>query len=286
MLAPRWILIILLFFAVICKSPLVFGQTFIGAAPEALGGTGRAATDALEAHYLNPAALAFTTGYKLGGTFQERNKATDSPSNAYAFVLTDNSGEKLAAGSFGYLHRRQSFPDHMVTDQDYSLNLARRILPTVAVGLQAHRLGREDSLGRSWTKYNSTLGVLVVPASYLGLAFVAYDMLNDDDLDMVPVLSLGLHVIVMDIMRIRADVTRQEKRNPNRAGTLGVGLEFDVGEGFLLRTGGKWDELNRKTEWSAGFGWHGPNLSVAYAYRGDVNVANDATHTFQAWLNF
>ncbi len=269
-----------------CNLPFALGQTFLGAAPESMGDSGRAATDAIESHYLNPAALAFTKDYHMGGVFQEARIGLETPANNYAFVVTDNSPDKFAAAGLGYVYKRSSFVDRTYIDQDFSLSFAGKVLPTFSLGMQGHRLVRQVSGGGGFVKHNLTFGTLIVPSRFLGVAVVAYDMLADDDLDLVPVIALGVHVVVLDIIRLRADIARQEKRNPDRQGSLGLGLEIVGGYGFLVRTGGLWDNLNRQTFWSTGLGWEGPNLSLAYAYKTNINVAGDSTHTFQTWLNF
>ena len=83
-----------------------------------------------------------------------------------------------------------------------------------------------------------------------------------------------------------ADITRQEKKNPDHQGTLNIGAEFESGEGFCLRTGGIWDSLTKQTYWTAGLGWSGPRLSIGYAYKNNVNIAADVAHTFQGWISF
>src|SRR4051812_48593370 len=92
--------LMLVSFAVFCKSPLANAQTFFGAAPEALGDAGRAANDSIEGHYLNPASLAFGNGYRAAGAYQTISPSLDSPSSNFAFVVTDASPEKFAAAGF------------------------------------------------------------------------------------------------------------------------------------------------------------------------------------------
>jgi hypothetical protein len=270
----------------ILQSALARAQTVFTAGPEALGDAGRAAINPIDSHFLNPAAMAFTKGYNFGGVFQQGQLSADSPKNNYALVLSDNDTDKIASASFGYAYKRQSYPNNTIVDQDFSLDVAMRIVPTIAVGVQGHRLVRSSQLTSSFTKHNASVGALVVPTPIFGLSFTAYDILPDDDLDLIPVLSLGTHVIIMEILRLRADIWRQEKKNPDHQGNLGLGLEIVGAEGFLIRTGGLWDNLNKQTYWTAGLAWEGPRLSVAYGYKNNINVAGDVTHTFQAWISF
>ncbi len=278
--------LMVLVLVVSCKPQYAGAQSFFGAAPSALGEAGRAAVNAIDSHYLNPAAIAFTNDYNVGATFQTSRSTMVDPENTTSFVMTDNSPDKLLSGGFGYYYKRSSRHDRVIIDQDFSVSLAGRFIERLGIGVQGRRLFRMNSGAPGFTKHNLTVGMLVVPATFLGFGVVGYDLLNDEDLDMVPTIGLGTHLIIMDILRFRADVTRQEKRNPEKKGNLNLGMEIDAGDGFQLRVGGLWDNLNSKTYWTGGVGWEGPKLCVAYALKNNVAVTGDTSHTFQAWLQF
>lgn len=252
---------------------------------EAAGETGRASFDPSGSHFLNPATLPFLNNYSVAGSFQFVKPELDSPGANSGFVINDNSGDVMMAAALGYVYKRQSYTDRIILDQDFSVSFSGRILPRVAVGVLGHRLVRQNTNGPSWAKHNVTVGVLLIPATILNIGLVAYDILNDDDLDMIPTIALGSELNVMNIFKVRADVTRQEKRNPNKAVTFGSGIEFDLGEGFGLRTGGIWD-MYSQTFWTVGVNWQGPRLSAAYAYKNNINVAKDIVHNFSLWVNF
>jgi hypothetical protein len=273
-------------FTLFCESPHSQAQTFFGAGTEALGRAGRAANVAQDAQFLNPAALSFAKDSNGGLAFQTSGITSATPVNGYAAVITDNDPEKFAAGGVGYVYRRSSFPDHIVTDQDISLDIAAKIVPTISLGVQTHTLFRQNTGAPGFTKYNATAGLMILPKPFLGFSLVFYDMFNDPDLQLIPTTAIGTHIIIMDIMRIRADITQPQFLNPNNGGTLNVGMELDGGSGFLFRFGGDWDTVNVKTYWTAGISWEGPRLNVAYAFRNDVAVSNNSTQTFQAWLSF
>jgi hypothetical protein len=278
----------LIVFAVsaVCLAETAFSQTFTGAPAEALGGAGRASSNPLDAHYLNPGAMVFAKGTNFGGTFQEGDISLSTPVNNYAFEITDNDIEKPVNGGVGYAYKRSSFPDHTVYDQDISISLAAHILPTIGFGVQVHRLFEQNSAGPSYTKYNSTLGVLAVPAPWFGLAVVAYDYLGDSDQVLIPTFAIGTNFVILDIMRIRADVVRPELKNPTHAAIYSLGDEFNLGYDFFLRVGGKWDTILTQTYVTVGLGFEGPKLNLGYAYRSNVNVDGDAYHTLETWLTF
>ncbi len=235
---------------------------------------------------MNPATLVFANDYMLGGAYQIVRPDGDNPIASSAIVVTDNSPGTAIGAGLGYVYKRNSFPDHVVTDQDYSIRGWFRFLPKLSVGFSGRRLVRQSTNAIGWAKHNVTAGALIQAAAFWNLAVVAYDMLNDDDLDMIPVIALGSEINVMGILKIRTDMTRQEKKNPEKKAGFNAGVEFDLGEGFGLRTGGIWDVLNAQTYWTLGLGWVGPKLSAGYAYKNNVNVAKDISHTLQVWVVF
>jgi len=280
------IVFILLAVAYVCKAETASGQIFLGAGPEALGQAGRANNNGMDAHFLNPAGVAFSRGTNIGGVFQEGDLSQATPVNNYAFEIIDNDPESPLSGGLAYAYKRSSFSDHTLYDQDLSLSMAGHILPNVAFGIQGHRLFRQNSNGPAYTKYNTTVGLLAIPANWFGLALVGYDILGDADQVLIPTFAVGLNFIIMDILRIRFDATRPELQNPNHAAIMGGGTEFNLGYDVFLRAGGEWNNITTQTYFTAGLGFEGPKLNVGYAYRTNVNVDGDAFHTFQVWLTF
>ncbi len=200
--------------------------------------------------------------------------------------MTEVDPEKPLDGGLAYVYKRSSFPGYTIYDQDFSLSLGAKIIPTVGIGMQAHRLFRQNSSGPAYVKYNTTLGVLAVPKPWFGLAFVAYDIWGDSDEVLIPTLAVGMNFVIMDIFRIRGDAVRPELQNPSHNAIYSLGTEFSLGYDLFFRVGGKWDQIAYQTYFSAGLGFEGPNLNLGYAYRNNINVDGDAYHTLQAWLTF
>lgn len=280
----RSAIIILGVILVFCKPSIGQGQIFYGAASEAMGRSGRAAVGPMANHFLNPAMTSFTRGYNLGGAFQMRPDG-NNPNNLYAVSITDNVPNKRIAAGFGYVYSRTSYAQGETREHDFSLSASGLITQQISIGF----LGRRHSLGgdaqANWTKHNVTFGAVYVPIEDLGIAFVAHDMLIDDDLDMLTVFALGVHY-VYDRLRLRLDISRQELLNPDHEIDYSLGLEAVGVYDLLLRFGGQWDNVNNKNYLTAGVGWDGPRLKAAYAYRRDLKEGDDSEHTLQAYFNF
>jgi hypothetical protein len=250
------------------------------------GETGRASVDPFGSHFMNPATLVGTHDYNLGAAYSVNRPDGNNPVVSNAFLISDNSPASLVSAAAAYVYKRSSFDSQTLIDQDFSMSFAFRFLKRLSVGALGHRLVRQNNVGPGWAKHNMTLGVWFAPLPIWNLGVVGYDVLTDDDLDMLPVLALGSEISVMGLLKIKTDILRQEKRNPEKKINLNAGIEFDLGEGFNLRTGGIWDTLNNNTYWTLGLGWAGPRLSAGYAYKNNVNISKEITHLFQLWLSF
>lgn len=277
---------IVIYLVILGKANIASSQSFYPGASESMGETGRASVESIDAHFLNPAALPFAHNqYEFGSFYRSEKPTQPDPTTQFGFVAVDNSPEGAFVGGAHFLQSRRAFPDHQITDKEIGISGATYVLPKMALGAMGRRVERQDQ-GRSWTKHNMNVGALVVPAEWLGVGVVGYDILNDDDLDMVPQLGLGLHFNVMDVFKFKADVTRFEKKNPEKKAKLGLGLDLDAGEGFAIRTGGIWDSLINQRYWTGGIAWNGPKLCFDYAYKGNWDVAGDFAHTFDLRLVF
>ncbi len=274
------------FLCVFCNSSLSNAQIFYSATSEATGETGRASYDAFGSHFMNPATLVLGSGYNLGGAYQMANPSLETPVSSTALMVDENDPENSVAAGVGYVYKRLSFADHTAVNQDYSLSAAFKVFQNFSVGLIGHQIISNNTANAGYRLFNLTLGALYKPSQYWHFGFVAYDLIDDGTGNLIPVLALAADVNVMDIFKLKTDITRPDKFNPSHNVTLGTGLEFDLGEGFILRTGGFWDTVNAQTYFTAGLGWIGPKLAVAYAFKDNVNVAGGVAHTFETWVNF
>lgn len=232
------ILLIVWAVAYICKGETASGQIFLGAGPEALGGAGRANNNGMDAHFLNPAGIAFSRGTAVGGAFQEGDLSTSHPVNNYALEVIDNDTNNIISGGFAFVTQRNSYAGNTITNQDISMSFAGHILPTIGLGVLGHRFFTQNTNGPAYVKYNTTVGLLAVPAPWFGLGLVGYDIFTDADQVNITTFAVGTNVVIQDIIRIRADASRPELQNPGHNAILSAGAEFNLGYSLLLRAGG------------------------------------------------
>src|SRR5690606_34247688 len=101
----------------------------------------------------------------------------------------------------------------------------------------------------------------------------------------VPGFGVGLQYTVMEIIRLRGDVSQQTEANPNGRRVHNAGLEFILENDFYLRTGLKNDDYRSETFYTMGLGWKGPRLKIAYAYQDETGDGHGSAHTVDIWMN-
>jgi hypothetical protein len=268
-------------------------KIFKGPIASGTGGAGRAAVDPGESVFLNPAALAHIRRYYASGAAAFRNHEKDGASRDYVVLLADGSPLNLVKGSASYLRRytdATGAPSEFKT-QDAQLTIAGFALESVGVGLAAHRTWNELGLLGSFIQTNFNFGTLFAPYPWFGLGFVAYDFLNSDDsvpeeFRNLPKVALGTHAIFREIFRVRFDLVRQLKLNERGRNDVQMGFETFFRPEFVFRLGGEWQESRDQMHVTTGLGFHGPRLSLDYAYRKDVRVAEGGAHFVDLWMPF
>jgi hypothetical protein len=264
-------------------------QFFVGPNAEAMGGAGRAAVDGGEASYLNPAAVAHAGRYFASGAYGFGTNPKSGDFQNFAILLTDGSAENILPGSLSYVRRRTDLPGGLsMTEQDIQFTLAGFALKKVALGVSAHRLYSSLSTGAEHVQDNGHIGLLYTPVQWLGLAFVASNVIPADNSvelssRLSPSYALGGHFIFVKDFRLRLDLLRPDKFKNERTDIM-FGLESFFRDDFVFRLGGFWRETADQMYLTAGLGYHGPKLSFDYSIQRDIRNGEGIRHLFDLWL--
>lgn len=267
-------------------------QFFTGPISSAIGGAGRAAIDPSEAGLLNPATVAHLRRYYVSGNYGFGSHVNDGDLQQFGVLLADGTEGNAFPGSLSYVRRTINRRDGVrLTQSDINIAIAEFAGDRIAFGLSAHRRTDELSSGGDWEQYNGTLGILVTPYEFLGLGFVLYDFLPLNDfapagVQTVPTFAIGSNFLIGETFRIRLDLVRPDKQNPNRRTNVMAGFDSYFRPDFSFRFGGLWSETTDQTFVTAGLGYKGPKLSFDYTFQKDVRVAEGARHLFDLWIPF
>lgn len=264
----------------------------VGTASSGLGGAGRAATDAVEAGWLNPAALVHVRSYHFAASSQQSRRDNGDGYRDGAIMLADGGEEKLASGSFSYIQRStlRAGPGGVSAEQkDFQGSLAMFVPGTRAsIGATYRRLIHAQS-GADLTQDTYTVGFLMPLTQELGLAVVGQDLAGgsgaaEPEARIVPSIAFGLHAGLMSILQLRADLSRPIRDVANPRNDIRVGIESWFRPDFAFRLGGAWLE-NRDEMWlTTGLGFRGPRLSFGYSFEKELRSSDGTRHTFDLWM--
>ena len=280
----------LLFFAIFIFSVTSHAQFMAGPIASGSGGAGRASIDPGEISFLNPAGVAHLQRYYASAGYASAEHPRDGNLTRYNVLLADGTLGISMPGAFSYVRRNIDKPGFSSTEQDIALTLAGFSLNKLAMGVTAHRL-MSSTGGRDDNQDNATVGFIFNPKMWLGLAFVAYDILPTSDsvplaVREIPTFAVGAHVLFNEIFSVRCDVIRPDIQRgyDGRRNDVAVGLESFFRRDLAVQLGAQFRETADQTLMTTGFGYHGPKLSFDYSFQKDVRSATGTRHVVDLWM--
>ncbi len=265
----------------------VFTPTIAGA----MGGAGRAAVDGGESAFMNPASIAHLRDYFVGLHYERGEHPREGDFSRYAIQISDGTSSLIPGGASIY-RQKIDLPDGAGsrTDQDIQAGIAGFVMPKFALGLSGHYF-TQSGQGRDNAQWNGTLGAIFSPADDLGIGLVGYDIApiaTDALMDrrLTPTFALGCHYVFSELLRIRLDFVRpdiQPAFADHRINVMG-GIESFFATTFVFRLGAQALETADQMNLTAGFGYHGPRLSLDYSFQKDIRSAGGVRHLIDLWL--
>lgn len=264
----------------------------LGPAASALGGAGRAAIDASEVGWLNPATLVHIHSYHFALSHQQSFRDQGDGYHDYAVMLADGGEDKIAAGSFSYIQRStlRKGPGAIEAKQKDLQGAFGFFVPgkNFSVGASYRRLIHEQH-GNDITQDTFSLGAMFPLGEEFGLALVGHDLAGSSssappEARFVPSIAAGLHATVKQILQIRADLVRPLRENAEGRNDVHFGIESWFRPDFAFRLGCQWLENRDETWATVGVGFKGPRLSFGYSFEKETRTADGTRHTFDLWL--
>jgi hypothetical protein len=253
--------LILIFFSV-----TVYAQNYEGAVVSGNGGAGRAAVDAPESLYMNPATVVhlknryLTLG--LGQFRQDPNIEGDS----FSASISDGTPESSIPASLGYAQNSIDM-DGMgkVLHKVFQFSLAGFIAPRLSLGVGLHHKEQTTDVEK-YSQNNADIGLLYTPFDNFGVGLVSYDLFAasskvPESLRNKASQGLGLNYIYKNFIRLRLDFLMSDSDLSSM-----LGFESYVSEFFVLRAGYRNDAHSELNKTSLGFSFVGPRFAIHYAY--------------------
>ena len=267
-------------------------QFHVGPIASAMGGAGRAATEASESSFLNPAALSHISHYNVDVGYQHLDHPVEGQRTEYSALIADGNEDRVVPGSLSFVHRftEPSPNGGAYTEQDFQAAISGFAGRQMSIGIAAHRQLYMPSVGEAGAQNNVTLGALWAVSPTVGIGLVASDLIPSDarvpqNVRQTPTYALGSQMILASAMiHVRADLVHPTEGPHNGRNNLMLGLETKFRPDFVFRLGTQWDETEDKMLVSTGLGFHGPRLSVEYAFQKDVRVQGGIRQMIDLWL--
>lgn len=273
-------------------SSFAFAQPFNGALSGAMGGTGRAGLPSSEGSLLNPATIPLLKGYDLMAHYRDGDLGPGTHRQAIGLGMVDSSEEAAFPGAAHFVRTRESGRTLTpVNGELWHAAGAYLINDQLSVGVSVYRWQHRANAFPTYTQWNGALGALWLVNENISLAYVLENPAQPGS-DIPAGLredlrhAVGSFFRFSDVAVFRADISRQERHNPDRRMIYMFGLESATSEFFVFRAGYKLDDMRNQRSWSGGVAFNGPRLRVDYAFQRDMNQSSGALHSVDLRLPF
>lgn len=259
-------------------------EIFRGPLSSSMGGTGRAASDAGESAFLNPALIPLLKNYEFDAYFRDGAADSGQHRNAYGVGAGDNTSDVLFPGAIHYLRLRDMGRANAGTSSElWHLAVGRAATKHFAFGASGYRLSSKVDGDREYVQWNYSLGLLFTFTPDIGMAYVLDHIAKPgsnvpwglrQDLQQ----GVGFFASLGELMRVRLDLTRNEVNNPEHRLVYMLGFENVSGEFAIFRTGFRRDDERNQNYLTVGVGFNGPRLKLDYSFEKNLRGSSGALH--------
>jgi len=252
---------------------------YMGSVSSATGQAGRAAIEATETPFGNPASLAFLSGYYFTAGFGTSQQTMNGKTQDLAVSLSDNMKETVVPTSFSYA---QSYnrPEGSVEDiygRSFKLSFGNFVRPGLSFGLGVNHENTKLQFEQH-AQTNVQAGFLWAPNKNFGAALVIDNMIPPDleipeAYRLKQTTGLGTSYNFKRFVRLKGDVVSASNNNFNKP-TLALGMESYMNRWLILRWGLQRNNELEANLYTAGMGFIGPKFGFHYAY--EISPQNES----------
>ncbi len=239
-------------------------QTYAGPFASGMGGAGRAVVGPIEAAYMNPAQLGFISKSHIYAFFQDA-EIRGQDQRDLGVVVVDTTTSELFPGAITFTDKKIKTAAGDVKTKNYEFSIGRREYDRVSFGATFKR--------QEWSEptddgaiHDINLGVTFVLMKELGLAVVAYNILEDGDERAPRKYAIGSHYMWDTYMKFALDFAYQKESNENHGMDIMGGVALPFAYFDVLLGYSKLSVINEEF-FTTGLVWNGPRLSLAYSYQ-------------------
>ena len=255
-------------------------QTYSSSSSAAIAGAGRAAVEASDVNYLNPAALVHAKGRYIYSTWSSEDLSVG---------LSETSEDVIIPANLSYFQRKTKEGATEIRVDEIRLSIANFVVSKFAMGLTAiSNTSKVNDIGYNQT--NANIGFFYTPNDHFGLAYVFYNTFEPpwnvpEVLQLRPQMAIGMNTVFKNIVRGRFDVLSAAGNNFGKPSYLG-GFEAILNQWLSLRFGYKNDILAEQEVFTQGIGFNGPTFALNYAHQGAVKGKDFERHSIDLLISF
>lgn len=275
-----------LMFLILLMSPEVFAsRSYEGPISASMGGTGRAAVVPGETN-LNPASLAFLSGYQ--GVASYRSFALDPFGNISDFKvsISDNHTENIFPAALVYAKHRTWEGNIGKNEEEMHLSISKFYFEKVSFGFDIERYSMTPDTSTSTTEWDSTFGAIYSLTLNWGLGFVAQNYLPTNSTALISKFGLATAYNFENVVRIQFDLLYPSELNENRRFIYMAGFESHYIKDVGLRFGFRLDDVEHQNHWTLGIGWTGPKIALDYAFEKNTQNQLEMAHSVDLRIYF
>lgn len=256
-------------------------QAYVGSVSAATGQAGRAAVEASESPFGNPAGLAFLTGYYFSAGFGATKQTEMGTEQDMSVSLTDNMKQTVLPTSLSYVQSsvRRALPTATggfseVTEdafqRDFKLSFGNFIREGVGFGLAVNHQDTRLPI-EHYSQTNAQAGFLWAPNKVFGAALVMDNVLPvsgalPETYRLKQTTAIGASYNYKRFVRLKADVI-SASGNTWAKPEIAAGMENYVNRWLVVRWGLGRNNETESNLYTAGLGFIGPKFGVHYAFQ-------------------
>jgi hypothetical protein len=267
-------------------------QVFEGPITAGMAGTGRAGLDANEGAFLNPALAGMLPKSEFAAYYKDGYSDVGQHRNAYGATISENSEDTILGGNIAYLRTRNTGQLSTPVDGEiWHAAFGKLFLEKFAVGFSVYRFAATPVDAPATEQWNGSIGGVFLILPKLGVAYVYDNPIHPssdvpNEIRFLPQQSFGVFWSTPYLARLRLDLVHLDQLNPDNRWDIRTSVESEVGEFFLFRLGGRWDEIEGERYATAGLSFNGPKLKVDYAFEKNVARTGGAVHSVDLRTTF
>ena len=248
-------------------------QQFIGPLAQGVGGAGRGDRGLAESAFLNPASLAHSPPMSTGFYYRDGGPSREQQESLWGLTLSDNHKGVAFTGALSYLRTQRSFAKHPDVSEDlWQVSGGNFIYRQLAFGASFYRISQREHKARTYTQWNSTMGLHWNPRSHFAMGLVYHHLMPQEEeiplhLKLQPAWAVGFTYLASKFVRFKLDVTYPQMENPRDRLTYHGGMENVISRYATFRWGAEFDPIHRRNSYSFGLTLNLMRWHLDYAFK-------------------